>query len=289
MNKYGQLFKKISIHPLFWVISAISMVTGYFWELLALFFIVFAHELGHAITAQYFHWRINKIQILPFGGYCHVDEFGNRKILEEFFVIIAGPLQHIWIALFIALLEGLQVISSTFAIQFHQYNVMILLFNLLPIRPLDGGKLVHLILSKYQSYYQSFQISLFISFLLLVIFHFWVIILFPLHINIWLVLAYLYFCLWMDWKQRHYLFMRFLLERYYGKNRDIEKLSTLHAAKDDYIYQILTQFKRGCKHLIHIEGEEQSPIGKLDENELLHVYFSEKQVRAKLIDLVYEE
>ncbi|MBO0994078.1 M50 family metallopeptidase [Bacillus sp. SD088] len=286
MNKYGRLFTKIRIHPLMWGIAGLSVLTGYFWELLALFSIVFIHEMGHAVVAQFFNWKIKKVMLLPFGGFCDVDEHGNRTLVEEFCVIIGGPLQHLWIAGIIPLLHMGGLISAEYAQQISHYNWMIMIFNLLPIRPLDGGKLVHLYLSTYKSYLDSVRMSVVISFVILLMFHILVLLVAPLHINIWVILMYLNVCLWTDWKQQKYLLMRFLLERHFGEQQSISRLQTIQADSEDYVFDILSKFKRGYKHLIDIDGKTDREC-QLDENELLHAYFSEKKVRARLIDLMY--
>ncbi|GIN55919.1 M50 family metallopeptidase [Lederbergia ruris] len=286
MNKYGRLFTKIRIHPLLWIISGLSVITGYFWELLALFSIVFIHEMGHALVAQFFNWKIKRVMLLPFGGFCDVDEHGNRSMLEDFCVIVGGPLQHLWIAVIIPVLHMGGLISADYAQQIAQYNWMIMIFNLLPIRPLDGGKLVHLYLSTYKSYLESVRMSVIISFVILLIFHVLVLLIDPFNINIWAILIYLDVCLWTEWKQQKYMLMRFLLERHFGEQQSILRLQTIQADSEDYVFDILSKFKRGYKHLIDIDGNTEGGF-QLDENELLYAYFSEKKVRARLMDLVY--
>ena len=49
--------------------------------------------------ASYYSWRIPRIMLLPFGGMAEVDEHGNRPLKEEAFVILAGPIQHLWLFL----------------------------------------------------------------------------------------------------------------------------------------------------------------------------------------------
>ncbi|MGW9606378.1 site-2 protease family protein, partial [Heyndrickxia sporothermodurans] len=140
MNNFIGLLRKIHIHPLFWIIVGIAVITARFHELLILFSILFIHEMGHSIMAHFFSWRIKKISILPFGGVAEMDEHGNRPLKEELLVILAGPIQHVWLAIVMFVLFKMHIISISFFQTFMDYNLMILLFNLLPIWPLDGGK-----------------------------------------------------------------------------------------------------------------------------------------------------
>ncbi|MBS4199806.1 M50 family metallopeptidase [Bacillus sp. FJAT-49732] len=288
MNKYGLLLKKIQIHPLFWVVAGIAILTGYFWQLLFLFMIVFIHEIGHAAAAAHFEWKIKRIVILPFGGMCEVDEHGNREIVEDLIVICAGPVQHLIIAALIPVLVMLSLLPADVATQLSLYNFMILMFNLIPVWPLDGGKLVQLYLSTRHPYIKACRLSLMSSFAVLIALHAMLLLFYPLNINIWMILLYLDITLWTEWKQQRYVFIRFLLERHYGKNITFSQLHPIDAKGEEYLHEVLEKFKRGCKHLIYV-GENNRNLGKLDENEILHAYFTEKRVSAKLKDLVYDD
>lgn len=236
--------------------------------------------------AHFFSWRIKKISILPFGGVTEMDEHGNRPLKEELLVILAGPIQHVWLAIVMFVLFKMHIISISFFQTFMDYNLMILLFNLLPIWPLDGGKLLHLLFSVNKPFLQAIRITLFISLLFLLIFHVISIIITPFNLNIWIVVIYLYISLWAEWKQMNFVFMRFLLERYYGKKMDFKRLRPLNINGEEFLYEVLEKFQRGKKHplLIMKDGKE---IGHLDENEVLHAYFAEKQIDAKVKDLMY--
>lgn len=286
MNKYLSLVQKIHIHPLFWIVTSLAIITGYFWELLALFMIVLFHELGHAVSAQFFNWKIKRILILPFGGICEVDEHGNRPIKEELIITAAGPFQHLLIAVIIFALAAASFISADYAQLLTKFNLMVLFFNLLPIWPLDGGKIIHLLLASRQPFIQACKQSLASSFIILAMLHVFLLIFAPLNLNIWVVFSYLYVCLWAEWKQMRYVFIRFLLERHYGKQSGFNELHPIEASGDDFLHEAMEKFRRGCKHLIHVAGQK-SELGQLDENELLYAYFTEKQVGARLKDIVY--
>jgi stage IV sporulation protein FB len=80
--------------------------------------------------------------------------------------------------------------------------------------------------------------------------------------------------------------MRFLLERYYGKVDGPHNLVPIIADEGEMIIQVLQRFQRGCKHPIIIEGIDQEKR-MLDENEVLHAYFTEKRVTDKISDLLF--
>ena len=90
----------------------------------------------------------------------------------------------------------------------------------------------------------------------------------------------------MEWRQRYYAFMRFLLQRHYGNTNDLAKLKPITVDAHEPIYKVLELFQRGCKHPVIImkNGKES---GSLDETEILHAYFSEKMTNGQIGDLLY--
>ena len=286
MNRAMNLFRLIYIHPLLWVVIALSIVTAHFLEVCLLLGIIFIHEMGHALAASFFSWRITKISLLPFGGVAEMDEHGNRPLKEEAIVVLAGPVQHIWMVLAAYGLFSMSLISEDLFQLFLNYNAMIFIFNLIPIWPLDGGKLVFLLLSLNKSFPFAHRSTLIFSFSVLIIFSIFILLTSPLNLNVWIIIGFLLFSLYHEWKQRRFVFMRFLLERYYGKKASLKQLKPIQADEEEMLIHVLEKFQRGCKHPIIIESEGREK-GVLDENELLHAYFTEKRLTDKISDLLF--
>lgn len=207
------LIKIIHIHPLFWAILGIGALTGLFKEIIMLFIIVFVHELGHSYMAYRFQWRIKQITLLPFGGMAEMDEYGNKSIREEVLVILAGPLQHLWLigASYLLLLTPFWTEGDHQIFLFH--NMSILLFNLLPILPLDGGRLLFSFISFFYPFYQAYHLNYYLSITFLMIASSIALFILPFHLNLIAVLMFIWLQHYLDWKQRHYVFLRFLMER----------------------------------------------------------------------------
>lgn len=280
------MLNKIYIHPLLWVVVAIAVVTAHFIELSLLLLIIFIHEMGHAVAASFFSWRVKRISFLPFGGVAEIDEHGNRPLKEEAIVTLAGPIQHLWLLAVAFFLYEFNLISDFIYTNFVQFNLMILIFNLLPIWPLDGGKFVFLWLSIKESFPKAFRQTLHISIFALSIFVLMILLVEPVNLNVWIIVAFIIFTLRYEWKQSRYVFIRFLMERYYGKTSEFRKLKPIVVEEDDLLIDVLEQFQRGYKHPIVIEKDGKE-TGLLDENELLHAYFAEKQLTAKVGELLY--
>ncbi|WP_146035937.1 M50 family metallopeptidase [Salipaludibacillus keqinensis] len=205
--------KKIKIHPILWAIFAVGALTGLFKEILMLFVIILVHEMGHVLMAYKFGWRIRRILLLPFGGIAEMDEYGNRPAKEEILVTLSGPVQHVWMIGVSFLLLNSPFWSEGDHKLFLFHNVTILLFNFLPVFPLDGGKLFFSLQTLFLPFQRSYHLSFTVSFMVLLCLTYGSLFLLPFHLNLVLILFFLWIHQYLEWKQRHYHFLRFILER----------------------------------------------------------------------------
>ena len=112
--------------------------------------------------ACFFKWKIDKICIYPYGGISKFNTLVNVYNYQEFFVLVAGPLiQVIFMFIFYNFL------SVKYQSIFIFYNMFILVFNLLPIYPLDGGKLIKILFSEMFCFKFSLFLSFFVSSILI--------------------------------------------------------------------------------------------------------------------------
>ncbi|APT50404.1 stage IV sporulation protein FB [Bacillus safensis] len=286
MNRWLLMLTKIHIHPLLWVVMAFAILSGQIKPLLCLLVIVCVHELGHAAAACYYHWRIRRIFLLPFGGTVEVEEHGNRPLKEELAVILSGPLQHVPLQLMAWLFMEASLISHDVFTMFTFYNMAIFLVNLLPIWPLDGGKLFFLLLSIFYPFQRAHALAIRGSLVFFGLLTAGLLLFAPLQFNGWVLLTFLAYSLVMEHRQRHYVRVRFLLERYYGKKEQkVEKLIPLRASAEEKVYEVMARFQRGCKHPIIIERDGVK-MSQLDENELLHAYFSDRRTTSSMEELL---
>jgi stage IV sporulation protein FB len=265
---------------------AFAVLTAHFMELCMLLLIILVHEMGHATAASFFSWRIKRIVLLPFGGVAEMDEHGNRPLKEEAIVLLAGPLQHVWMVGISLIMNSLSIMPADLFTLFLNFNMMIFFFNMLPIWPLDGGKIMFLLLSLKKSFPEAHRMTMYVSMVTLGVFICLTIIAAPQNLNSWLIIGFLIFSLYLEWKQQRYVFVRFLLERYYGKKNDFRALKPLIVYEEDFLAAVLERFHRGCKHPIVVEKADMEKR-ILDENELLHAFFAEKRVSDKIADLLY--
>jgi Zn-dependent protease len=118
---------------------------------LTFFLCIVLHELGHALVAQRVGIPLEGITLFLFGGVAEMRGEPNSAG-AEFFMAVAGPVVSIVLAaLFglLTLLGGLAGWAPAVVVIFKQLamiNLMVLLFNLVPAFPLDGGRVFRSIL-----------------------------------------------------------------------------------------------------------------------------------------------
>ena len=121
--------------------------------------------MGHFITGKLLHLKVKEIKLFMFGGVTTLDEDLNLNIYKEILLLIMGPITQILFVALLLILYRLEIISTLSYIKFYNINMLLLKFNLLPILPLDGGKLINNLLDLIISYDLSHTISIIISFI----------------------------------------------------------------------------------------------------------------------------
>ena len=145
---------------------------------------------------------------MPFGGVAELEEHGNKSLKEELVVVIAGPIQHVWMMLVGYMLFEAGWLNTDLYYFFMWNNIIILAFNLLPIWPLDGGKVLFNVLSYRFPYLQAHEKMMQLSCVFGVILG-WQLLWNSNNIMMWVLLIFLAVSLYQEWKQRRYAFMRF--------------------------------------------------------------------------------
>ncbi|MFD2046214.1 site-2 protease family protein [Ornithinibacillus salinisoli] len=265
----------IHLHPILLIFIVIAFLTGTFVELMIILLIVLWHELGHYIAAKAFKWRIQSIILWVFGGKMVTDEHGNKSIYEEAVVTIAGPFQHVLIYLLVSILSIYHVIPPFFIETIIFYNTVILIFNLLPIWPLDGGKLLFLLLTLFFPYRKAYHTIIMFSMITCIGLIIGQFLFYPFTLSTFLILLFLFMENKTEWKQRYYVFMRFLLHRYEGSST-IKSVRAIEVSHHVSLMDVFAQFQRDKKHSIYISLPGKNRIA-LDENDCLHSYFYDKQ------------
>lgn len=139
-------------------------------------FFVVVHELGHLLMGLMLKMKPERIELMPFGlsisFKVNVQDInkkrgnGNQQVFKEILVASAGPLTNLIILIFTYVFFG----NSNFSSLVIYANLLILIFNLLPIYPLDGGRILngilHILFGRLEARRLSFDISMVVTIVL---------------------------------------------------------------------------------------------------------------------------
>lgn len=148
----------LSIHPLFFIFGLYYSLTGGIFLFIICTATAIIHELGHSFVAAGLGYRLNKITLMPFGAVVSGNVDG-LKFLDEVKIALAGPFINICIALFFVAMWWVYPECYAFTDVIVATNLSMAMVNLLPIFPLDGGRIVFDILGLKWGYNRAFTIS----------------------------------------------------------------------------------------------------------------------------------
>jgi Zn-dependent protease len=196
--KLGKLFGiDLFVHGTFWLLPLYVFLNNLSGGVaaagldVAVIFAVFAcvalHEVGHAVAARGYGIPTRDITLTPLGGIARLERM-PEKPLQEIVVALAGPLVNVAIALSITAVMPAATVgriaeaaanggyftvldpASEFVFRVWGANVFLVLFNLLPAFPMDGGRVLRALLGTMTNRVQATRIAVGVSGVLAVLF-----------------------------------------------------------------------------------------------------------------------
>ncbi len=143
------------------------------WEgvifVLLLFFCVLLHEFGHVFAARGFGVKTPDITLWPFGGIASLERI-PEKPSQEFIVAIAGPLVNVVIAgaliaylgataMDVQALARIEDPKTSMIVKLAGANIFLVLFNLIPAFPMDGGRVLRALLATRYSFGRATELA----------------------------------------------------------------------------------------------------------------------------------
>lgn len=132
---------KIKFHPLFLIFGALLIIIGDGYLFLVYIFTAVIHEYAHSLAAAFYKCRANEITLYPYGAVLY-GEFSTLKPSEEAVVALSGPVLNLIVSVLFTALWWIAPELYIYTDIVVMVNISIAVFNLLPVYPLDGGRIL---------------------------------------------------------------------------------------------------------------------------------------------------
>ena len=236
---------KVKIHDTTYIFLLISFLSGYFEYMYLFLLIIFVHESGHYFFSKLIRFKYSSITLYPFGGITIYNEDLNISTNKELFVLFGGIVFQLLFYLLIVVLFNNGCITSHVFNIIKRINIILISFNFMPIIPLDGGKLMNILLDKVLSYKISNMVSIIVSILFSLYF-----VLF--HTSLFKILLFIYLikCIYFELCNSNLKYNRFILERYLNnyKFKRIKIIKNINYLRRDFKHIINNQFENDYLH-----------------------------------------
>ena len=149
------------ISPFFILLVALMLYFGDWLVLIFQAIAIAAHEFAHALVAKKRGYKLDKLKLAPYGAVLS-GETHSLKPKDEILIALAGPAVNLILAALTVAAWWLWPYSYAYTDNFVYINLYMALFNLLPIYPLDGGRVLLGALSvkfKRQKVYKLMRIA----------------------------------------------------------------------------------------------------------------------------------
>ena len=137
-NIINKINNKLKIHISFWIAAGVFWFLGLGSVFVAVAVSVTAHELAHILTARAFGCKMKRLGISALGESVLIDQLNKLTAWKRAAVYAAGPLCNL-------LLWGVFSFHEMFGL----FNLVLFGFNLLPVFPLDGARLIQLLVGNW--------------------------------------------------------------------------------------------------------------------------------------------
>ncbi|MEW6622606.1 MAG: M50 family metallopeptidase [Bacillota bacterium] len=245
-------------------------------QALIMFAVVLIHELSHTLTAQHYKVAIQEVVLFPFGGVAKLD-FLQVDSHEEIRIALAGPLTNFFLA-GLAMAIGYYWQSDYWLPFFMRLNLVMGTFNLLPVLPLDGGRILRAWYAKRIGLYNATKKAAYYGKIVAVLLV--LISVCGLYLRLWdlnavSMAAFLFFSAGEEDRTASFHFIRYLLRKKdIILKENILNLKAVYTRDDVSINDVLPHIVPNNYHLFYVFNNKGQLLSQVSEEKLIETYFN---------------
>ena len=156
---------KLSIHWSFFLLGILMIIFGKLSIFLSCLLCAILHEMGHSLVGRKLGYKLDVITLLPYGAML-TGKDSILKVKDEVKIAVAGPIVNLVLIVVCVILRLAFPFTFAFCQNFLWANIYAFCFNLLPIYPLDGGRVFVALASKKVGRARAHQISKIVGYVL---------------------------------------------------------------------------------------------------------------------------
>ena len=259
---------KLHIHPLFILLGLLMAVLGHGYEFLSYLVTVVIHEMGHSTVAEKYGYVLDDLKLMPYGAVIN-GTIDGIKPKEEIIIAASGPITNLIAAIIFTAVWWVIPSSYFFTQAFVYANIVNALFNLMPVFPLDGGRIMLCMLSKKFNQNKAYKIIRITGLVLgcLIIVLFIISIFFEFNISFCILGIFVFMCALIGSKTDGY--MRIYNRTYRSQNikRGLE-IKEIAVNYDMPLGDIIRMFSSSYYYYVRVLNDGLKNIVTLSETEI---------------------
>lgn len=270
----------VKVNPLFFVLLLGAAAFGLLPQALLLLAIVLWHETAHVLAAKFYHLPVTEVELLPFGGVARFEALLQINPSLEWKIAAAGPLSNLLLMAFF------YAVQQYYAVPPHLYefamlaNAGLVLFNLLPALPLDGGRVLRSMLVKRRGFREATDFAALLGQVMAVLMCLWGA--YTLYLRYLggaafvLLGIFVFTAAYRERKNAVYILMRYLTQK---KNEiRLKRVLSVHqlmATTETSIGEVIKKFQPPAYHIVWVMNLEGELLGIVGELEIINALFAE--------------